>query len=74
MHPIEAKVARIDFQARLSETGVATYRMVALIESDGRPPPQLGVRGTAQLYGPAAPLALYLLRRPLSAVRQWAGL
>ncbi len=74
LHAIEAKVARIDFQARLSETGIATYRMVALIESDGRPPPQLGVRGTAQLYGPSAPLALYLLRRPLSAIRQWVGL
>ena len=74
LHPIEAKVARIDFQARLSETSIATYRMVGEIEWDGRAPPQLGVRGTAQVYGPSAPLALYLLRRPLGALRQWAGL
>lgn len=74
LNPMEAKVARIDFQARLSETGIATYRMIAAIDLDGRASPQLGVRGTAQVYGPSAPLVLYLFRRPLSTLRQWAGL
>lgn len=74
LNPMEAKVARIDFQARLSETGIATYRMIAAINLDGRASPQLGVRGTAQVYGPSAPLVLYLFRRPLSTLRQWAGL
>ena len=72
LHPIEATVVRIDYQARLSETGVAAYHMVADLQ--GGEPPQLGVRGTAQLYGPSAPLAVFLLRRPLSAFRQWVGL
>ena len=73
LHPLEATVGRIDYQARLSESGVAAYRMIADLEAEARPP-QLGVRGTAQLYGPPAPFAVFLLRRPLSALRQWAGL
>ena len=74
LHPVEATVSQIDYQARLSETGVATYHVVAQLDAGGQSPPQLGVRGTAQLYGPTAPLAVFLLRRPLSAFRQWAGL
>ena len=71
---IEASVSRIDYQARLSDTGVAAYRVIASVEADERQPPQLGVRGTAQLYGPDTPIAVFLLRRPLSAIRQWVGL
>ena len=73
LHPIGATVVRIDYQARLSDSGVAAYRMIADLSAETRAP-QLGVRGTAQLYGPPAPLAVFLLRRPLSALRQWAGL
>ena len=74
LHPIEARVAQIDYQAKLSETGVAAYRMIAALAAADTGPPQLGVRGTAQLYGPTMPLGVFLLRRPLSATRQWAGL
>ncbi len=73
LHPIEATVSQIDYQARLSETGIAAYHMIATITANDQPPPQLGVRGTAQLYGAITPLAVFLLRRPLSALRQWAG-
>ena len=74
MRPLEATVARVDYQARVSESGVAAYHVVAAVAAGDRPPPQLGVRGTAQLYGPNAPLAIFILRRPLSAIRQWVGL
>ena len=74
LHPIEAAVVHIDYQAKLSDTGVAAYRMIAALGDQAAAPPQLGVRGTAQLYGPTAPLAVFLLRRPLSTLRQWAGL
>ena len=94
LHAMAAKLVRIDYQAHLSETNVAAYRIIAEIngpqitgveitgaeligDTNGRDrpaPPQLGVRGTAQVYGPTAPLALYLFRRPLSALRQWTGL
>jgi hypothetical protein len=81
--PLAARVAtvvRIDYQPRVTETGVAAYRIVAALDgapdtADGaEPAPRLGTRGTAQLYGPTGPLALYLFRRPLAALRQWAGL
>ena len=74
MRPLEATVARIDYQARLSESGVAAYHLVASLQDAGHASPQLGVRGTVQLYGPNAPLAIFLLRRPISALRQWVGL
>ena len=74
LRPLEATVAHFDYQARISESGVAAYHLVAVITARDRPSPQLGVRGTAQLYGPKAPLAVFILRRPLSAIRQWIGL
>lgn len=75
LNPVAGEVSQVDYQARLSEANVAVYRVVARI--DGRAdsePHRLGTRGTAQLYGPPANLALFLFRRPLSALRQWAGL
>ena len=74
MRPLEATVAHVDYQARISESGVAAYHLVAVFKAGDQPSPQLGVRGTAQLYGPVAPLAVFILRRPLSAIRQWIGL
>lgn len=74
MRPLEATVVHVDYQARVSESGVAAYHLVAALTAGDRPSPQLGVRGTAQLYGPSAPLGVFILRRPLSAIRQWIGL
>ena len=36
--------------------------------------PALGVSGTAVVYGERVPLFIWLLRRPLAAVREWAGM
>ena len=72
--PVDGIVSQVDYQARLSDANVAVYRVVAQIVETGREPPRLGTRGTAQLYGPSVSLALFLFRRPLSALRQWAGL
>jgi len=74
LRPLEGTVAQVDYQAHLSEASVAAYHVIARLEPGDRAPPQLGVRGTAQLYGPQTPLAVFILRRPLSALRQWAGL
>ena len=70
--PRAAHVVRSDYKARPSETDVLTFRTFARLD-DGEPAPRIGLRGTAQVYGPSAPLALYLFRRPLSAVRQYLG-
>lgn len=69
----EAVVRRADYMARVRPGGILAYRVVA--DLTGRePPPRLGSRGTAQLYGDRVPLAFYLFRRPLTALRQRTGL
>jgi hypothetical protein len=47
------------------------YRLDANFENA---PPRIGLRGTAKIFGDRAPLALYLLRRPLAGLRQSVGL
>lgn len=72
LNPIEAHLVRADYKARLGEGNVLAYRAVAEI-APGTTVPRLGTRGTAQLYGERVSLGFYLLRRPISAVRQWLG-
>ena len=74
LNAVIAEVVHVDYQARLSEAGVAAYRVIARIGDTERAPPRLGTRGTAQLEGPPGNLALLLFRRPLSALRQRFGL
>lgn len=35
--------------------------------------PRIGLRGTARIYGEDTTLFYYLLRRPITAARQWMG-
>lgn len=71
--PIEARIKRFDFQARATPSGALAYRIVAEIEPGPGPRPRLGARGTAQIHSNPVPLAFYLFRRPLAALRQWVG-
>jgi hypothetical protein len=74
IRPREAKVEFADYEAHTRLGNTLAFRVVAkLLEADGERP-RLGVRGTAQLFGERVPLAFYLFRRPLSALRQWIGL
>lgn len=68
-----ATVTSASYEADVTADGILAYRVDAQF-SDGRPPPRIGLRGTAKISGADTPLALYLFRRPISAVRQWAGL
>lgn len=49
------------------------YRLHAEIDAKGAGH-RIGARGTAQVMGAYVPLAYYLLRRPISAARQYIGL
>lgn len=40
---------------------------------EGVQPPRIGLRGTARIYGARTTLFYYLLRRPITAARQWLG-
>ncbi|CDF84454.1 multidrug resistance efflux pump [Pseudomonas knackmussii B13] len=68
---VPAQLERIGYQAEPVPSGGLAYSLVA---GFGGESPRIGLRGTAKLYGARAPLAYYLLRRPLTALRQTLGL
>jgi Biotin-lipoyl like len=74
LNPRAAVITHADYQAKPRDGGIVAYRVMAVFPVGSGPPPRLGIRGTAQLYGDRVPLVYYLLRRPITAVRQWVGL
>ncbi|MGH8380060.1 efflux RND transporter periplasmic adaptor subunit [Pseudomonas sp.] len=70
LHRHSAQLERAAYQAQSTPAGQLAYRLDA---SFSAAPPRIGLRGTAKLFGQRAPLALYLLRRPLAALRQAVG-
>ena len=48
------------------------YKVRATLETT-MPTPRIGLRGTARIYGQNTTLVYYLLRRPITAARQWLG-
>lgn len=74
LRPWDATVRRADYKAKVGENDIVSFRVIADITAEGdRPPPRLGVRGTAQVSGDRVPLGYYLFRRPVTAARQWLG-
>jgi len=65
-----ARLERAAYEAQISPAGQLVYRLDA---SFAEAPPRIGLRGTAKLFGRSVPLGLYLLRRPLAALRQGVG-
>ena len=74
LHPREARVVSADYQAKMHEAGTMAFRVVAEADVTADAVPRLGTRGTAQLFGDHVPLAYFVFRRPLTALRQWTGL
>ncbi|MGM0594532.1 MAG: HlyD family efflux transporter periplasmic adaptor subunit [Pseudomonadota bacterium] len=72
LHPRDGSVARASYEAEVTEQGILAYRLTVLL-AGGEAPPRIGLQGTAKLYGEDVPLILYLLRRPISAARQYLG-
>ncbi|WP_106420365.1 efflux RND transporter periplasmic adaptor subunit [Salinicola tamaricis] len=71
LHRHTARLERAAYEAQSTAAGQLAYRLDAtFVEA----PPRIGLRGTAKLFGDRAPLAYYLLRRPLAAARQSLGL
>ncbi|WAJ36951.1 HlyD family efflux transporter periplasmic adaptor subunit [Pseudomonas sp. GOM7] len=71
LHRHAARLERAAYEAQSTAAGQLAYRLdAAFVEA----PPRIGLRGTAKLFGDRAPLAYYLLRRPLAALRQSLGL
>jgi hypothetical protein len=67
-----ATIVHASYNAEVLPGDVLAYRVTAqLTQPDPRI--RIGWQGTAKVYGEQGPLAYLLLRRPLTALRQWAG-
>lgn len=73
LQPRDGRLVETSYQAVLSPEDVASYRLRARFDT-GEELPRIGLRGTARIAGNWVPLAYYLFRRPLAAVREWTGL
>lgn len=72
LDPLQGEILETSYQARPSDEGVASYRLLASIDQAPQHA-RLGLHGTAKLYGERVALGYYLLRRPLSSLRAWTG-
>jgi hypothetical protein len=70
--PHHLELRRAAYEAELTPEGVVAFRLNARF-TDGQPPPRIGLKGTAKLYGDEVTLFYYVLRRPIAAARQWLG-
>lgn len=68
---VDGRLETVSYQARMSGEGVLSFAVIARPLGDT---PRVGSRGTARLYGRWVPLAYSLLRRPISSLRQFAGI
>lgn len=73
LEPIEAHILRAAYKAEADAAGVAAFTVTARFADPNARPERLGLRGTARVYGEPVSLFYYLLRRPITAVRQWTG-
>lgn len=71
-HPRRAVLKSASFRAEPMPGGVVGYRLKADF-SDGAKLPRIGLSGNAKVYGEKVFLGYALLRRPITAVRQWLG-
>ncbi len=73
LEPLTATLRYASYEARETGDGVLAHHLRATLAAD-TPPPRLGLKGTAKIYGEEVSLFLYLFRRPLSALRRLVGL
>lgn len=76
LEPLVATLTYASYDAEVTPEGILAYRLKASLRTNERGSeelPRIGLQGTAKLYGEYAPLAMYLLRRPLAYLRQWIG-
>ena len=71
LHSLPATVQYVVYESTLSGEWPA-YKVRARLDGSV-PPPRIGLRGTARIFGERTTLFYYLLRRPITAARQWLG-
>lgn len=67
----DARLVQTSYEAERTAQDILAYTLMADFAEGEQP--RLGLKGTARLYGKRVPLAYYVLRRPLSWLRQHLG-
>lgn len=71
--PAAATLTYMGYRAMPAADGIVAYRLTARFSAENHGL-RLGLKGTAKLYGPRVMLGYYLARRPLAALRAYAGI
>jgi multidrug resistance efflux pump len=74
LNPVQTTVVEAAHQARQTDSGGLAFRVDADVPVEAQERLRIGHRGTAQIAGERVSLGFFLLRRPLSALRQRFGL
>ena len=69
---LSGELVRASYSPSLSPQDILSYRIIGNFE--GKKPPRIGLRGTATVYGSYSIFAYYVLRRPITFVRQFIGI
>ena len=69
---LKGKLLRASYAPSLSPEEVLSYKIGASF--DGKKPPRIGFRGTAKVYGSRVPLFYFVLRKPITFMRQYIGI
>ncbi len=73
LNPLAAKLDWAGYSPEMSPMGFYAYRLQANL-TGSTPPPRIGLRGTATLFGPKVSLLYTIFRKPLTFIRQHTGL
>ena len=71
--PLSGEIRQTSYEPEKTPGDSLAFRLKAKLDVD-QPPPRIGLKGTAKVYGDQVFLLYYLLRRPLSVLRQSLGL
>ncbi|MBF0094592.1 MAG: HlyD family efflux transporter periplasmic adaptor subunit [Alphaproteobacteria bacterium] len=72
LNSLSATMRTSSYEAVPNADRIVAYKLKATLASDV-PPPRIGLKGTARVYGKNVPLIWLLLRRPVAALRQLVG-
>ncbi len=73
LNTYRATLSHASYHAEVLPGNVLAYKVTAELEP-GAPDMRIGWQGTAKIYGDDVPLVYLLLRRPITAVRQYFGI
>ncbi|NGZ05234.1 MAG: secretion protein HylD [Magnetococcales bacterium] len=72
LHPRAARLRLLAYEATARPDGTVAHQLRATL-LDADLPPRPGLKGIARIEGETVRMAWWILRRPISLVRQWLG-